>query len=136
MHLFYCNSIAIASLLRAVRPGGTENGMKPPTPICEQAVVERGGVTAAVILFFQLRLLCLSALALTIAAGLLSRAWPLAWYWWDKSLGDARYALAVYLALRILFPRRRVITAATAAVGFCLGIESFKFTGLSADWSG
>ena len=85
------------------------------------------------IYFLRRRILHLAALALTIAAGLSSRAWPLGWYFWDKSLGDALYAVAVHLVLRLLFPGLRVVTAAGAAVGFCLAIEAFKFTGLPAD---
>src|ERR1019366_7910445 len=81
------------------------------------------------------RLLYLAALALTVTLALASRSWPIGWYPWDKSLGDALYAVAAYLVLRIALPALRVRTAAMVALGFCLGVEAFKFTGLPAGWS-
>ena len=74
-------------------------------------------------------------LALTITAGLGSRSWRLGWSLWDKSLGDALYAIAVYLVLKILIPHLRAPAAGITAVLFCLGIEAFKFTGLPGQWS-
>jgi hypothetical protein len=61
-----------------------------------------------------------------------SRSVTIGWYVWDKSLGDARYAVAASLGLRVLAPRWPVL----AAVVFCLGIELFKLTGLPAAWAG
>ena len=83
----------------------------------------------------RLRLIYLAALAITGAVALSSRTWPIGWYPWDKSLGDALYAVAVYLILRLLFPGFRVSATAASALAFCLGIEAFKFTGLPAAWA-
>lgn len=82
------------------------------------------------------RLRYLLGLLLVIGLGLTSRSIAMGWYLWDKSLGDALYAVAVYLGLRLLAPRPTPRWPALAAVGFCLGIELFKFTGLPAAWAG
>ena len=82
------------------------------------------------------RLLYLLALLLVIGLGLSSRSIAVGWYVWDKSLGDAFYAVAVYLGLRVLAPQLAPRWPALAAVVFCLGIELFKFTGLPAAWAG
>lgn len=81
------------------------------------------------------RLIYLAALAITGTVALSSRTWPIGWYPWDKSLGDALYAVAVYLILRLLLPGFRVSVTASSALAFCLGIEAFKFTGLPAAWA-
>jgi hypothetical protein len=78
------------------------------------------------------RLLYLLALLLAIGLGLTSRTVHVGWYVLDKSLGDALYAVAVYLGLRVLAPRLRPRWPALVAVAFCLGIELFKLTGLPA----
>ena len=66
---------------------------------------------------------------------LVSRTCPIGWYPWDKSLGDALYAVAAYLLLRLALPALCVRTAAIMTLGFCLGIEAFKFTGFPGLWS-
>jgi hypothetical protein len=71
-------------------------------------------------------------LALTIALGLLSRHRPIGWYFYDKSLGDALYAVAGYLTLALLFSRRPPSFIATTALALCVAVELFKFTGLPA----
>ena len=43
----------------------------------------------------------LAALGVTVALGLLSRLRPLGWFVYDKSLGDALYAIAAYLVLAL-----------------------------------
>jgi hypothetical protein len=82
----------------------------------------------------MLRWYCALALALTVILAFFSRAHPIGWYAWDKSLGDALSALAVYLGLLILYPAFRPASAAVIAAMFCLGIEGFKLTGLPAAW--
>lgn len=74
-------------------------------------------------------------LLLTIACGLLSRAHPVGWYWWDKSLGDALYAAAAYFLLRLLLPARPALLAAVLSLVWCYGVEAFKLTGQPAAWS-
>ncbi len=46
------------------------------------------------------------ALVLVVALGLVSRRSPTGLPLWDKSLGDALYAVAVYLVLALLQPGR------------------------------
>jgi Protein of unknown function (DUF2809) len=70
-----------------------------------------------------------------IAWGLISRACPLGWYLWDKSLGDALYAVAGYLFVRLLAPRARVLVAGAVALAWCYGVETFKLTGWPAAWA-
>jgi hypothetical protein len=81
------------------------------------------------------RLRYLLALLLVIGLGLTSRSIAVGWFVWDKSLGDALYAVAVYLGFRVLAPRLAPRWPALAAVVSCLGIELFKFTGLPAAWA-
>ncbi len=66
------------------------------------------------------RLLALAAAALTVAAGLASRAPGLPGFV-HAYVGDALYAVLIYLLLRVVFPVRRV---AVAAVAICFGIEA------------
>ena len=80
------------------------------------------------------RSIYLGLLALTVALGLGSRAVHSGLYVLDKSAGDALYAVAVYWALRILWPHQSVPRAAALAAGICLAIETFKFTGLPEAW--
>ncbi len=71
-----------------------------------------------------------AALVVTVALGLLSRLRPLGWYVYDKSLGDVLYAVAAYLALALLFFRRRPAAVAPPALALCLAIEFFQGTGI------
>jgi len=82
------------------------------------------------------RIAYLSALSLTVAMALCSRRWPIGWYPWDKSLGDALYAAAAYFLLRLAWPALAIGTAAILTLAFCAAVEAFKFTGLPAAWSG
>ncbi len=72
----------------------------------------------------------LLGLVLTVALGLLSRRVPLGFYAWDKALGDALYAVMVYLVLALLAPRARPDRRAILALGLCAAIELFQLTGL------
>jgi hypothetical protein len=77
----------------------------------------------------------LAALAVTVALGMLSRLYPLGWPVYDKSLGDALYAAAAYLALALALPRRRPTVVAALALAFCLAVESFQATGIPARYA-
>lgn len=74
-------------------------------------------------------------LLLTIGCGLLSRACPLGWHIWDKSVGDTLYAVVACLLLRLLFPAWPVLPAALLSLAWCYGVEAFKLTGHPADWA-
>jgi hypothetical protein len=83
----------------------------------------------------QLRRRYLALAAVTIAAGLASRATHTGWYAIDKSLGDALYAAMIYWLLGLVQPRTHVWPRAAIAVTVCFGIEAFKLTGLPLAWS-
>jgi hypothetical protein len=74
-------------------------------------------------------------LGVVVFFGLLSRHHPSGLFIWDKSLGDACYAAAVFLVLAIVLPTR-VGAIAVVAMLVCLAIETFKLTGLPAQWAG
>jgi hypothetical protein len=74
----------------------------------------------------------LAALAATVALGVLSRLYPLGWFVYDKSLGDALYAVAAYLALALVLHRRLPALVAALALAFCLAVECFQATGIPA----
>jgi hypothetical protein len=78
-----------------------------------------------------------TALAVTIALGLLSRLAPIGWPPYDKSLGDVLYAVAAYLVLAMLLLRRPRALVAGFALSLCLAVEFFQATGIPAhyaDW--
>jgi hypothetical protein len=77
----------------------------------------------------------LVALVLTLVLGVVSRRYPIGWYPYDKSLGDALYAVAVYLSLAVLLPRRSILVVGFLALAFCLAIETFKLTGIPAQYA-
>ena len=77
----------------------------------------------------------LTALAVTVALGLLSRLYPLGWPVYDKSLGDVLYAAAAYLALALALPHRRPTVVAALALAFCLAMECFQATGIPARYA-
>jgi hypothetical protein len=65
-----------------------------------------------------------AAVAVTIAAGLGSRAVASALPWWlAKNAGDALYATMVFLGIGFVAPRIRTSTAAAIALAFCAAIE-------------
>jgi hypothetical protein len=51
---------------------------------------------------------------------------------YDKSLGDALYAVAAYLALSLVFPHRRPLVIAALTLAWCLTVEAFQATGIPA----
>jgi hypothetical protein len=76
------------------------------------------------------------ALVITVAVGIATRAWPLAFELWDKVLGDALYAVALYLVIAIAGTLLRRDWGAQvvggAAVAVCWAIEAFQATGWTA----
>jgi hypothetical protein len=76
------------------------------------------------------RLLRFVALLLTVAVGIASRRLPLGIGWWDKSLGDALYAGAVFLVLGLLAPSWKAVRCFAAALAICVAIELFQATGI------
>jgi Protein of unknown function (DUF2809) len=74
------------------------------------------------------RLYCATALAAVIVLGIVSRAVPLGWPLYDKSLGDVLYATAAYLGLALLFPRWPVWFLAALAGGSCLAVEFLQLS--------
>lgn len=77
------------------------------------------------------RLLRLAALAAVVVLGLASRAFPLGWSAYDKSLGDVLYAVAAYLAFAILLPRSPPWLLAALAFASCLAVEGLQLTELN-----
>jgi hypothetical protein len=70
-----------------------------------------------------------------IALGLLSRAWPVGFFLWDKYLGDALYAAMVYCLIGWKWdaPPRKLALASMAVM---TAIEAFQLTGLASGWIG
>ena len=73
-------------------------------------------------------------LPFVIALGLASRRWPIGVPLYDDALGDALYAVMVYLVLALVLPGRRPLHLALAAAVICLAIELFKLTGYPHAW--
>ena len=76
------------------------------------------------------------ALIITVAVGVATRAWPIGIALWDKVLGDALYAVALYLVIAIgATVLRRSWSASIIggiAVAVCWAIEAFQATGWTA----
>lgn len=79
------------------------------------------------------RVRLLGAAAAVIAAGLttyLVGSGPVA-----GLLGDALYAVMVYLGWAFLLPRSRAFVIGSYALAFCTVVELFQLTGLPALWA-
>jgi hypothetical protein len=63
--------------------------------------------------------------ALTIVAGLASRAVPLPW-WLAKNAGDALYATMIYFAVGFALPRASTVRVAIAALAWCFAVEGLQ----------
>jgi len=64
------------------------------------------------------------AVAVTIAAGLASRAYAAHLPWWlAKNAGDALYATMVFFGFGFVAPRARTSRVALAAAAFCFAVE-------------
>jgi hypothetical protein len=71
-----------------------------------------------------------AVLVVTLTLGILSRRVPIGVHVWDKALGDALYAVAVYLALALVRPSGSPLSRALTAAGLCAAIEAFQLTGI------
>jgi hypothetical protein len=77
------------------------------------------------------RIVYAAAVAVTIAAGLGSRAVALPW-WLAKNAGDALYATMVFFALGLVWPAMPTRRAAVIALAFCFAIEASQ--AYHAEW--
>jgi hypothetical protein len=75
------------------------------------------------------RVVALGALLLTVGAGLAVHLLAPDVAASDIA-GDALYAVAVYLAVVILLPRRRVVVTGLLAAVWCVGVELFQLIGV------
>lgn len=71
-------------------------------------------------------------LVLTVAIGLGSRRFPIGALVWDKSLGDALYAVMLYFVVLLARPALRPAVAGAAALSLSIAIEVFQLTGIPA----
>jgi len=69
---------------------------------------------------------------LTIALGLASRRFPLGAHLWDKSLGDALYAVMVYFVVALARPTLGPRALGAAALAISIAVEAFQLTGIPA----
>jgi hypothetical protein len=76
------------------------------------------------------------ALIVTVALGVASRARPIGFVVWDKVLGDALYAVAIYLVVAIgstvLRRHWSAQVVGGVAVAICWALEAFQATGWTA----
>lgn len=66
----------------------------------------------------------------TIALGLFSRKVPLGFFLWDKSLGDALYAVMIFGLVALVRPNARPRRIGAVAFAVCFGLELFQLTGI------
>lgn len=78
------------------------------------------------------RLGAIAALVGVIALGLGSRRLPIGLSLWDKSLGDALYAVMVYLLARLVRPSAPPARLGVIAFVISFAIELFQLTGIPA----
>ncbi|MBX3203091.1 MAG: DUF2809 domain-containing protein [Labilithrix sp.] len=71
-------------------------------------------------------------LVLTVAIGLGSRRFPIGALVWDKSLGDALYAVMLYFVVLLARPALRPAVAGAAALSLSIALEVFQLTGIPA----
>jgi hypothetical protein len=71
-----------------------------------------------------------AGLVLTITLGIVSRAVRLGVYVWDKSLGDALYAVMIYLLLGLALPAQPPRQRGAVTFVLCFAIELFQLTGM------
>jgi len=76
------------------------------------------------------RLRLVGLLLATLALGIFTRKLHLGVMLWDKSAGDALYAVAVYFSIALVLPRASRSTIALLAMIACFCIESFQLTGI------
>jgi hypothetical protein len=74
-------------------------------------------------------------LVFIVALGILSRLHPIGWLLYDKSLGDALYAAAAYLAAALVLRRLHPASIAALALAWCFAVETFQATGIPAEYA-
>ena len=79
------------------------------------------------------RLVAGALLAVTVVAGLAMHA-LLPDDAASDITGDALYAFAAYLAIVVIAPRLHALAVAGIALGWCIAVELFQFTGLPTAW--
>lgn len=72
----------------------------------------------------------LTIIAASIAIGLVSRKVPLGFVLWDKSLGDALYAVMIFGIVAFVRPNARSCVLGIVAFALCFAIELFQLTGI------
>lgn len=72
------------------------------------------------------------ALLGTVTLGFLSRRVSLGIQWWDKSLGDVLYAVAVSLVLTMAAPAWSPRRLGITTLLLCAAVELFQLTGIPA----
>ena len=65
-----------------------------------------------------------------IVLGLVSRKVPMGLMLWDKSLGDALYAVMVFGFVALVRPTARPRALGLVAFGVCFALELFQLTGI------
>jgi len=75
------------------------------------------------------------AFGVVLGLGIASRRHHLGFALWEKDLGDALYAVAVYLAVGLLGPRLRAPRLAAIALAISFAVEFFQATGIPAQYA-
>jgi len=101
---------------------------RPPVAPCEMRESALPMTPRSRPAYDRVRLVLL--LLATLVLGIVSRKIRLGWPPWDKNLGDALYAVCVYLAIAIALPRMNRRMLAMVAFGICFAIELFQKTGI------
>ena len=65
-----------------------------------------------------------------ITLGILSRKFPLGFILWDKYLGDALYAILLYLCISFIWPKKSLLWRATISTIAVAAIEFFQLSGI------
>jgi len=79
------------------------------------------------------RLIYLAAAVAVIALGIVSRLVVTGSIYWDKYLGDALYAVLIYLILAIWRPRDHIWLRAGVSFLLAFAVELFQLTGIPAE---
>lgn len=74
-------------------------------------------------------------LAATLALGAASRIIHTGVWVWDKSLGDALYAVAIFFVLALIRSRAQILTIAALTFTVCAAIEFFQLTDIPLELS-
>ena len=73
--------------------------------------------------------ICICAVAV-ILLGIASRKFPLGFELWDKYLGDALYAILLYLCITFLVPKKSILWRGVVSMIAVATIETFQLTGI------